>query len=100
MKLAPTERANYLVGKFGQEIAPKVVDEIINALETYDYDNQTIELHNMDGLFRYWDKVKNELNKQEQKKTRVLVIIEFLGFIIFSLCILLWFSYALNGFKW
>jgi hypothetical protein len=39
MKLAPTERANYLVGKFGQEIAPKVVDEIINALETYDYDN-------------------------------------------------------------
>jgi hypothetical protein len=100
MKIAPTERANYLVSKFGQELAPKVVDEIINALETYDDDNYTFELQNMDGDFRYWDKVKNELNKQEQKKTRVLFIIQFLGFLIFSLCILLWFSYALNGFKW
>ena len=68
MKIAPTERANYLVNKFGQEFAPKVVDEIINALETYDDDNDTFELQNMDSDFRYWDKVKNELNKQEQKK--------------------------------
>jgi hypothetical protein len=100
MKIAPTERAKDLVSKFGQELAPKVVDEIINALENYDDENDTFELQNMDGDFRYWDKVKNELNKQEQKKTDVLFIIEFFGFLIFSLCILLWFSYALNGFKW
>ena len=66
MKIAPTERANYLVNKFGQELAPKVVDEIINALETYDDENDTFELQNMDGDFRYWDKVKNELNKSNK----------------------------------
>lgn len=39
------------------------VDEIIDALEEYDGRNGTFELQNMDGDFRYWQKVKQEINK-------------------------------------
>jgi len=69
MKMTPTERATDLVNKFGKEIAPKVVDEIINALETYDDYNDTFELQNMDGDFRYWDKVNYELTKPQELDT-------------------------------
>jgi hypothetical protein len=67
MKLSPKEKAKDLQNKFGKELAPKVVDEIINALETYDDVNDTFELQNMDGDFRYWDKVKHELTKQQEQ---------------------------------
>ena len=63
----PQEKANELISTFGKELAPKVVDEIINALETYDDYNDTFELQNMDGDFRYWDKVKHELTKQQEQ---------------------------------
>jgi hypothetical protein len=67
MKLSPKEKAKDLQNKFGEELAPKVVNEIINALETYDDVNDTFELQNMDGDFRYWDKVKDELTKQQEQ---------------------------------
>jgi hypothetical protein len=60
--MIPKEKAKDLVDKFGKELAPKVVEEIIDALETYDDLNDTFELQNMDGDFRYWDKVQHELN--------------------------------------
>ena len=63
--MIPTDRARDLESKFGKELAPKVVDEIIDALEKYDDVNDTFELQNMDCDFRYWDKVKNELIKSE-----------------------------------
>jgi len=66
MKTA-VERAKDLVSKFGKELALKVVNEIIDALETYDDYNDTFELQNMDGDFRYWDKVKHELTKQQEQ---------------------------------
>ena len=65
--MIPIDRAKDLVSKFGKELAIKVVDEIIDALETYDDYNDTFELQNMDGDFRYWDKVKNELTKQQEQ---------------------------------
>jgi hypothetical protein len=65
--MIPIERAKDLVSKFGKELAPKVVDEIIDALETYDDYNDTFELQNMDSDFRYWDKVKHELTKQQEQ---------------------------------
>jgi hypothetical protein len=37
------------------------VDEIIKSLEEYDDRNSTHELQNMDSSFRYWEKVKKEL---------------------------------------
>jgi hypothetical protein len=40
------------------------------------------------------------IQSTQQKKLSALIIIDFLGFLIFSFCILLWFAYALNGFKW
>lgn len=65
--MIPIDRAKDLVSKFGKELAIKVVDEIIDALETYDDVNDTFELQNMDADFRYWDKVKNELTKQQEQ---------------------------------
>lgn len=62
-KMIPKDRARDLVSKFGKDLAPKVVDEIIDALETYDDVNDTFELQNMDGDFRYWDKVQHELKQ-------------------------------------
>jgi len=68
------DRAKDLINKFGKELASKVVDEIIDALETYDTSTESYlkqdfgldyfssELQNMDSDFRYWDKVKRELN--------------------------------------
>ena len=46
-----------------KECALIAVDEIIDALEKYDDRNDTYELQNMDGDFRYWDKVKQEIEK-------------------------------------
>ena len=66
-QLTAVERAKDLVSKFGKELALKVVNEIIDALETYDDYNDTFELQNMDGDFRYWDKVKHELTKQQEQ---------------------------------
>jgi hypothetical protein len=42
-------------------IAIDEVDEIIEALSEYDNRNDTYELQNMDGDFRWWDIVKQEL---------------------------------------
>jgi hypothetical protein len=76
--MSPTERAQDLVSKFGKEVAVKVVDEIIDALSLYDEFTEkhlkdefgleyfSAELQNMDGNFRYFDKVKYELNKSEE----------------------------------
>ena len=76
--MSPIERAQDLVSKFGKEVAVKVVDEIINALSLYDdFTEQHLkdefgleyfsaELQNMDGDFRYWDKVKYYLKKSEE----------------------------------
>ena len=67
------DRAKDLINKFGKELASKVVDEIIDALELYDtltelhlkqefgLDYFSSELQNMDNDFRYWDKVKKQL---------------------------------------
>lgn len=73
MKLSPKEKAKDLQNKFGEELAPKVVDEIINALENQDNVNDTFELQNMDGDFRYWDNVKyvffiQRLTTKQQKQ--------------------------------
>ena len=65
--MIPIDRAKDLVSKFGKELAPKVVDEIIDALETYDDYHDTFKLQNMDGDFRYLDKVKHELTKQQEQ---------------------------------
>lgn len=76
--MSPTERAQNLISKFGIEVAVKVVDEIINALSLYDdFTEQHLkdefgleyfsaELQNMDGDFRYWDKVKYYLKKSKE----------------------------------
>jgi hypothetical protein len=77
--MIPTEKAKDLVSKFGVEVAVKVVDEIMDALELYDDFTEkylkdefgleyfSAELQNMDGDFRYWDKVKHELTKQQEQ---------------------------------
>jgi hypothetical protein len=65
-KIIPADKARDLVNTFGKELAPKVVDEIINALETYDDINDTFELQNMDGDFRYWEKVKDLVNQSAE----------------------------------
>jgi hypothetical protein len=76
--MSPTERAQDFVSKFGKEVAVKVVDEIIDALSLYDEFTEkhlkdefgleyfSAELQNMDGDFRYWDKVKYYLKKSEE----------------------------------
>ena len=73
-RMISEDRAKDLINKFGKELASKVVDEIIDALETYDTSTESYlkqdfgldyfssELQNMDSDFRYWDKVKRELN--------------------------------------
>jgi len=75
--MIPKDKAKDLINKFGKELAPKVVDEIIDALETYDtltesyikaefdIDYFSCELQNMEEDFRYWDKVKREIFKSE-----------------------------------
>jgi len=63
------------------------------------------ELHARFFTFLEWikDDPKDEnleSKKPESKKLMMLGIVDFFGFLIFSSCILLWFAYALNGFKW
>jgi hypothetical protein len=60
--MTPKDKAKHLIDKFGKDLALKVVDEIILALEEYDEINDTFELQNMDGDFRYWDTVGYELS--------------------------------------
>lgn len=75
------EKAEELINKFTFEIgkfntkqsAIICVDEIIKALEEYDerteeylkkefnLDYQSVEKQNMDSTFRYWEKVKQEI---------------------------------------
>ena len=64
--MIPSKKAKQLISLFGAELAPRVVDEIIDALETYDDRNDTFELQNMDGDFRYWDKVKYHVNQSAE----------------------------------
>ena len=70
--MTPQEKAKELVNSYYKEIkylerakqcALIAVNEIIDALEKYDDRNDTFELQNMDGDFRYWDKVKQEIEK-------------------------------------
>lgn len=72
--MTPKEKAHELFDKYQiagsqwyvdttKNYALIAVDEIIDALEKYDDRNDTYELQNMDGDFRYWDKVKQEIEK-------------------------------------
>lgn len=77
MKQSAKEKAEQLIDAVGLTVALFVVNEIIDALEKYDdFTEQYLkdefgieyfsaELQNMDGDFRYWSKVKHELNKSE-----------------------------------
>lgn len=77
MKQTAKEKAEQLIDAVGLTVALFVVNEIIDALEKYDdFTEQYLkdefgieyfsaELQNMDGDFRYWGKVKHELNKSE-----------------------------------
>jgi hypothetical protein len=72
-RMKTEDKAIDLINKFGKELASKVVDEIIDALELYDTLTESnlrqefgleyfsSELQNMDNDFRYWDKVKKQL---------------------------------------
>jgi hypothetical protein len=57
------EQAQDLLQKFGsKEVVIKVICEIEDALSEYDDRNpNSHELQNMDGDFRYWNKVRNWL---------------------------------------
>lgn len=68
MKTKPQEKAKDLVSKFGHDLALKVVTEITIAMETYDDRNDTFELQNMEGDFRYWDQVNIELQHLRQQQ--------------------------------
>jgi len=79
MKLTPLEKAEQLIDNVGVLIALFIVNEIIDALETYDnFTEQYLkdefgieyfssELQNMDSDFRYWNKVKQEILKQQEQ---------------------------------
>jgi hypothetical protein len=79
MKLTPLEKAEQLIDNVGVLIALFIVNEIIDALETYDNFTEqylkdefgieyfSAELQNMDSDFRYWNKVKQEILKQQQQ---------------------------------
>lgn len=83
--MIPKEKAEELIDKFmlvepiyfgtAKEHALIAVDEIIDALELYDNSTEgylkeefgltyfSCELQNMDSDFRYWEEVKNEIEK-------------------------------------
>lgn len=77
MKQTALEKAEQLIDAVGLTVALFVVNEITDALEKYDdFTEQYLkdefgieyfsaELQNMDGDFRYWNKVKQELIKSE-----------------------------------
>ena len=75
--MIPKEKANNIIDIFSsKEMAIHVVEEIIDALETYDDRTEdylkdefgkeyfSCELQNMDSDFRYWSKVKSEINSK------------------------------------
>lgn len=49
------EKAKHLVEIFGEELAPKVVDEILNALSTHQWQNIK--------EIKYFEEVKTEIDK-------------------------------------
>jgi hypothetical protein len=55
--MIPSDRAKDLVNKFGQQLAPKVVDEIQGIKSVY-HDEE---------LYDYYEQVKHELNKQQEQ---------------------------------
>ena len=70
--MTPAEKANQLVQIYHKEMgnlwvfqakkcALIAVDEIITAL--YSFGNETLNLQNMDSDFRYWEEVKQEIEK-------------------------------------
>lgn len=81
--ISPKEKAEELIGKFykfsrqdssgfltsNEDMYIKnaikctiiCVDEVIKSLEEYDERNNTHELQNMESSFRYWEKVRKEL---------------------------------------
>jgi hypothetical protein len=70
--MTPQEKAKELVEwvmhygaskEFAKLFALQVVKEIDHALTEYDNRNNTYELQNMDGDFRWWDIVKQEIEK-------------------------------------
>ena len=72
--MTPKEKARELFDKYQiagsqwyvdttKNYALIAIDEIIDALEKYDDRNDTYELQNMDGDFRYWEQVKQEIEK-------------------------------------
>jgi hypothetical protein len=79
MKLTPLEKAEQLIDNVGVLIAVFIVNEIIDALEKYDdlteqylkdefgLEYFSAELQNMDSDFRYWNKVKQEITKQQEQ---------------------------------
>jgi hypothetical protein len=79
MKLTPLEKAEQLIDNVGVLIALFIVNEIIDALETYDNFTEqylkdefgieyfSAELQNMDSDFRYWNKVKQVVTKQQKQ---------------------------------
>jgi len=79
MKLTPLEKAEQLIDNVGVLIALFTVNEIIDALEKYDDLTEqylkdefgikyfSTELQNMDSDFRYWNKVKQLITKQQEQ---------------------------------
>lgn len=77
--MTPEEKAAFLIDAVGVVIALFTVNEIIDALEKYDDLTEqylkdefglqyfSAELQNMDSDFRYWNKVKQVVTKQQKQ---------------------------------
>jgi hypothetical protein len=77
--MIPEEKAAFLIDAVGVVIALFTVNEIIDALERYDdlteqylkdefgLEYFSAELQNMDSDFRYWNKVKQLITKQQEQ---------------------------------
>jgi hypothetical protein len=77
--MTPEEKAAFLIDAVGVVIALFTVNEIIDALEKYDdlteqylkdefgLEYFSAELQNMDSDFRYWNKVKQVVTKQQKQ---------------------------------
>jgi hypothetical protein len=60
------EKANELISTFGKELAPKVVDEILKSNPCSEDSDRGGNFMWVDNTY-YWDKVKNELTKQQEQ---------------------------------
>ena len=56
-EMTPQEKSQDLINKFGEELAPKVVEEIQNTKSIYVNDVE----------YDYWEQVKDELTKQQEQ---------------------------------